>query len=80
MDLSQQSFAPTLPDLLIGAIGDRPEREFTALTDAAARLLECPVSLLSLIDGERQWVKAQTGYPAEHGRLEEPPDFGMISV
>lgn len=66
MDLSQQSFAPTLPDLLIGAIGDRPEREFTALTDAAARLLECPVSLLSLIDGDRQWVKAQTGYPAEH--------------
>lgn len=66
MDLSPQSFAPTLPDLLISAIGEQPEREFTALTDAAARLLNCPVSLLSLIDGERQWVKAQTGYPTAH--------------
>ena len=66
MDLSPQSFALTLPDLLISAIGGQPEREFTALTDAAARLLDCPVSLLSLIDDERQWVKAQTGCPAAH--------------
>jgi diguanylate cyclase (GGDEF)-like protein/PAS domain S-box-containing protein len=38
-----------------------PEREFDALTATAALVCGVPISLVSLIDGERQWFKAQVG-------------------
>ncbi len=39
------------------------EREFDALVQAAAAVCGVPVSLVSLVDGERQWFKANQGLP-----------------
>jgi len=45
------------------------EPAFDALTDSAAALLRCPMAAIGLIDGERQWFKACTGFEArEHPR------------
>ncbi|HUD91845.1 GAF domain-containing protein, partial [Sphingobium sp.] len=38
-----------------------PEREFDALTALAQRLLDCPIALVSLVDGQRQWFKSVQG-------------------
>jgi PAS domain S-box-containing protein len=41
--------------------GTPPEEAFDRLTRLAVHLLGAPISLLSLIDGERQWVKSVAG-------------------
>ena len=38
-----------------------PEREFDALAQAAALVCGVPISLISLIDENRQWFKANIG-------------------
>ena len=38
-----------------------PEAEFDALVALAAQLLDCPMALLTLVDRDRQWVKARAG-------------------
>jgi PAS domain S-box-containing protein len=43
--------------------GTPPEEAFDRLTRLAAHLLGAPISLLSLIDGERQWIKSVAGVP-----------------
>jgi len=40
-----------------------PEVEFDALTRTASIVCGTPISLISLIDSERQWFKANTGLP-----------------
>jgi diguanylate cyclase (GGDEF)-like protein/PAS domain S-box-containing protein len=40
-----------------------PEIEFDALTRAASLICQVPISLISLIDSERQWFKANVGLP-----------------
>jgi PAS domain S-box-containing protein len=45
--------------------GTPPEEAFDRLTRLAVHLLGAPISLLSLVDGERQWVKSMAGVP-EH--------------
>ena len=40
-----------------------PEREFDALAQAAALVCDVPVSLVSLVDADRQWFKAKVGMP-----------------
>ena len=40
-----------------------PETEFDALVSAAAAVCEAPISLVSLIDADRQWFKANHGLP-----------------
>lgn len=40
-----------------------PEREFDALVAAAALVCGVPISLISLIDHDRQWFKANVGLP-----------------
>ncbi len=37
------------------------EAEFDAMVALAAQLLDCPMALLTLIDRDRQWVKARAG-------------------
>ena len=46
-----------------GLHGTPPEEAFDRLTRLAVHLLGAPISLLSLIDGERQWVKSMAGVP-----------------
>jgi len=41
-----------------------PEAAFDRLTRIAAQLIGTPITLVSLIDGERQWFKAKTGLEA----------------
>jgi diguanylate cyclase (GGDEF)-like protein/PAS domain S-box-containing protein len=40
-----------------------PEEEFDALIQAASILCGVPISLISLVDSERQWFKANIGIP-----------------
>jgi diguanylate cyclase len=40
-----------------------PEAEFDALVQAAALVCGVPISLISLIDADRQWFKANVGLP-----------------
>lgn len=40
-----------------------PEMEFDALTRAASLICQVPISLISLIDAERQWFKSNLGLP-----------------
>ena len=44
--------------------GTPPEEAFDRLTRLASHLLGAPISLLSLIDGERQWIKSAVGVAA----------------
>lgn len=48
-----------------------PEREFDEITQIAAKLINVPISLVSLVDRDRQWFKARYGLgatetPREH--------------
>lgn len=45
----------------LGVLDIDPEPGFDALTHAAAALTRCPIALISLVDGERQWFKARVG-------------------
>lgn len=47
----------TLRELAI--LDSSPEPEFDAITEAAASILGCSISLVSLIDTDRQWFKAR---------------------
>jgi len=40
-----------------------PEPVFDAMVSLAARLCDMPIALVSLIDADRQWFKANTGLP-----------------
>src|SRR5438105_14763331 len=42
-------------------LDSEPEAAFDALVDAAARLTDSPIAVVSLIDAKRQWFKAQRG-------------------
>lgn len=47
----------------LDVLDSNPEREFDALAAAAALICGVPISLISLIDSERQWFKANVGLP-----------------
>jgi|HubBroStandDraft_1064217.scaffolds.fasta_scaffold00118_37 diguanylate cyclase (GGDEF)-like protein/PAS domain S-box-containing protein len=47
----------------LGILDTPPEAEFDALVRAASLVCGVPISLLSLIDAERQWFKASVGLP-----------------
>ncbi len=53
-----------------------PEVEFDALVRAASIVCGVPVSLISLIDAERQWFKANIGLPGVH---ETPRDLAFCA-
>ena len=60
----------------LGILDSAPEREFDALVQAAALVCGVPVSLISLIDVDRQWFKASTGLP---GVTETPRDVAFCA-
>ncbi len=53
-----------------------PEAEFDALVQAAALVCGVPISLLSLVDQERQWFKANVGLP---GVTQTPRDTAFCA-
>lgn len=46
-------------------LDSRPEKEFDNITALAAHLTDCPISLISLVDFDRQWFKSRHGLDAE---------------
>lgn len=53
-----------------------PEPFFDALTQAARTMTGMPIALISLVDGGRQWFKAQVGLP---GVAETPRDISFCT-
>ena len=53
-----------------------PEAEFDALVQAAALICDVPISLISLIDTDRQWFKANIGLP---GVTETPRELAFCA-
>lgn len=60
----------------LDVLDSAPELEFDALVHAAARVCGVPISLISLIDAERQWFKANLGLP---GVTETPRDVAFCA-
>ncbi len=46
----------------LALLDSAPEREFDALVTLAAQMLNVPTALLTLIDRDRQWIKAAAGF------------------
>ena len=62
--------------LALEVLDTGPEAEFDALVRAASLVCGTPISLISLIDTERQWFKANVGLP---GVSETPRDVAFCS-
>jgi PAS domain S-box-containing protein len=60
----------------LGVLDTPPEAEFDALVRAAAAVCDVPVSLISLLDTERQWFKANHGLP---GATETPREIAFCA-
>jgi diguanylate cyclase (GGDEF)-like protein/PAS domain S-box-containing protein len=60
----------------LGILDSAPEREFDALVQAAALVCDAPISLISLIDVNRQWFKANVGLP---GVTETPRELAFCA-
>ncbi len=61
---------------LLDVLDTEPEREFDALVATAALVCGVPISLVSLIDSDRQWFKANVGLP---GVSETPRDVAFCA-
>jgi GAF domain-containing protein len=76
--------APVPPDedlrlkalLGLDALDTQAEAEFDALVKAAALICGMPISLVSLIDHDRQWFKANIGLP---GVTETPREVAFCA-
>ena len=56
-----------------GLLDSPPEQSFDRLTRLASALLQVPVSLVTLVDAERQFFKSAVGLPAPLCDLRETP-------
>lgn len=56
-----------------GLLDTPPEETFDRLTPLAGRILGVPVSLISLVDTDRQFFKSQVGLPAPYDTSRETP-------
>jgi diguanylate cyclase len=72
LDESERQRALDRLDVLDSA----PEREFDALVATAALVCGVPISLVSLVDRDRQWFKANVGLP---GVTETPRDVAFCA-
>jgi GAF domain-containing protein len=55
----------------VAVLDTPPEPEFDALVQQAAARFGVPISLVSLVDADRQWFKAAVGLPASHATPRE---------
>jgi len=60
----------------LNVLDSAPEPEFDALVKAAALVCGVPISLISLVDAERQWFKASIGLAGLH---EVPREIGFCA-
>ena len=61
---------------LLQVLDSEAEPEFDALVQAASAVCQAPVSLISLIDAERQWFKSSFGLP---GLAETPREIAFCA-
>ena len=47
----------------LGVLDSAPDEEFEAIVRVACAMAETPISLISLVDADRQWLKANVGLP-----------------
>jgi hypothetical protein len=47
------------------ALDTSPESAFDGIANAAARLMECPIALVSIMEADRQWFKANCGFSTD---------------
>jgi len=52
-------------------VGTPPEREFDALAALAARLLDCPIGLVTLLEQDRLWVTGASGSDLTHAARDD---------
>jgi two-component system sensor histidine kinase/response regulator len=71
---SESARLMALQDLAV--LDSGPEAEFDALVKVASMVCGVPISLISLIDTERQWFKANIGLP---GVSETPRDIAFCA-
>ena len=45
-----------------GTVDSQPDESFDTLAQCAAQLTDCPIAVISLIDAEREWLKAVHGW------------------
>ncbi len=57
----------------LGILGTPPEEDFDRFTRLASELLEAPVSLVSLVDRDRQFFKSQHGLPEPWASARQTP-------
>ena len=60
----------------LGVLDSPVEAEFDALVKVASTVCDVPISLISLVDSDRQWFKANVGLP---GARETPRDIAFCS-
>jgi len=60
----------------LDVLDSAPEREFDALVKAAALVCGVPIALISLVDVDRQWFKANVGLP---GVTETPRELAFCA-
>ena len=56
-----------------GLLDTPPDENFDRLTRLASRILRVPVSLISLVDADRQFFKSQIGLPAPYDTVRQTP-------
>ena len=61
-----------------GLLDTPPEETFDRLTRLASRILRVPVSLISLVDAERQFFKSQIGLPAPYDTNSADPSHTFV--
>jgi len=57
----------------VGLLDTPPEESFDRLTNLARRILKVPISLVSLVDHDRQFFKAASGLPEPWASARETP-------
>jgi diguanylate cyclase (GGDEF)-like protein/PAS domain S-box-containing protein len=62
--------------LALNVLDSAPEAEFDALVQVASIVCGVPISLISLVDAQRQWFKAQVGLP---GATQTPRDMAFCA-
>jgi GAF domain-containing protein len=61
---------------MLAILDSDPEMMFDSLTQLASEIFEVPIALVSLVDADRQWFKANVGLP---GVTETPRDIAFCS-
>ena len=56
-----------------GLLDTAPEEAFDRVTRLASRILGAPVSLISLVDADRQFFKSQVGLPSPYNQTRQTP-------